>query len=63
KVVSDEFWNLLVSRDIATPDSQPDERTIAFYFKAGELVVIKNSFWTATSYRTAFSYFLAEHAR
>ncbi len=35
---------------------------IGFYFKSGELVEIENANWTTTSYRTAFSHFLAEHA-
>jgi hypothetical protein len=37
-----------------------DPRSIAFFFRAGELVEIANLNRTATSYRTAFSSFLAE---
>jgi hypothetical protein len=37
-----------------------DLRSIAFFFRAGELVEIANLNRTATSYRTAFSSFLAE---
>jgi hypothetical protein len=42
------------------PTRQFDPRSIAFFFQAGELVEIANSNRTATSYRTAFSSFLAE---
>lgn len=35
-------------------------RTVGFYFHRGTLVEIVNDHRTATSYRTAFSHFLAE---
>jgi hypothetical protein len=38
------------------------ERPIAFHFRNGDAVEIVNRNWTATSYRTAFSSFLAERA-
>jgi hypothetical protein len=42
------------------PTRRFDPRSIAFFFRAGELVEIANSNRTATSYRTAFSSFLAQ---
>lgn len=35
-------------------------RPIGFFFQRGALVEVVNANWTATSYRTAFSFFLAE---
>ncbi len=37
-------------------------KPIGFYFHTGQLVEIVNENWSATSYRTAFSHFLAESA-
>jgi hypothetical protein len=37
-------------------------RPIGFYFHTGQVVEIENVHWTTTSYRTAFSHFLARHA-
>jgi hypothetical protein len=37
-------------------------QALAFYFIAGKVVEIENSNWSVSSYRTAFSYFLAERA-
>ena len=37
-------------------------RPIGFYFDTSELVEIENSHWTATSYRTVYSHFLAARA-
>jgi hypothetical protein len=46
----------LVPRDFAFQG-----RPIGFYFDTGQLVEIENIHWTTTSYRTAFSHFLALH--
>ena len=37
-------------------------QAIAFYFISGEVVEIENCNWSVSSYRTAFSHFLAERA-
>jgi hypothetical protein len=37
-------------------------QALAFYFIAGKVVQIENSNWSVSSYRTAFSHFLAERA-
>jgi hypothetical protein len=47
----------LVARDFAFQG-----RPIGFYFHTGQLVEIENVHWTTTSYRTAFSHFLARDA-
>jgi hypothetical protein len=43
------------------PDFAFQRRPIGFYFHADQLVEIENVHWTTTSYRTAFSHFLARH--
>lgn len=50
---------LLRSAGVAPQDFEFQARPIGFYFQQGRLVEIVNSNWTATSYRTAFSHFLA----
>ena len=47
----------LFARDFAF-----QSRPIGFYFHTGHVVEIENVHWTTTSYRTAFSHFLARHA-
>jgi hypothetical protein len=50
---------LLRSAALATADFGFQSKPIGFYFDGGKLVQIVNANRTATSYRTAFSYFLA----
>jgi hypothetical protein len=51
---------LLQGAGMAPPGSAFRSRPIGFYFQAGTMVEIVNDNRTATSYRTAFSHFLAE---
>lgn len=50
---------LLQGAGIAPPGFSFESRPIGFYFQGGKLVEIVNRNRTATSYRTAFSYFLS----
>lgn len=45
---------------VVPPDFAFCSRPIGFFVQSGDLVEIANANWSATSYRTAFSYFLAE---
>ena len=47
---------------VVPPDFAFCSRPIGFFFQSGELVEIANANWSATSYRTAFSYFLARRS-
>jgi len=51
---------LLQRTGVAPPDFDLQSRPIGFYFQNGNLLEIANANRTATSYRTAFSHFLAE---
>ena len=51
---------LLQSAGVATQGFEFQSRPIGFFFQSGRLVEIVNTNRTATSYRTAFSHFLAE---
>ena len=51
---------LLQSAGVAPQNFELRSRPIGFYFQNGTLVEIVNTNRTATSYRTAFSHFLAE---
>jgi hypothetical protein len=51
---------LLQSAGVAPENFEFQSRPIGFFFQRGALVEIANTNRTATSYRTAFSYFLAE---
>lgn len=51
---------LLQSSGKAPQSFDLSSRPIGFFFQDGTFVTIVNANWTATSYRTAFSYFLAE---
>ena len=51
---------LLQSAGITPQGFEFQSRPIGFYFQSGKLIELENANWTATSYRTAFSHFLAE---
>jgi hypothetical protein len=51
---------LLQSAGVAPPRFEFQSRPIGFFFQSGRMVEIVNNNRTATSYRTAFSHFLAE---
>jgi hypothetical protein len=50
---------LLQTARLAPPDLDFDSRPIGFFFAGGRMVQVVNDNRTATSYRTAFSHFLA----
>ena len=52
----------LKAAGMVAQDFRFESTPIGFYFRAGEVVEIVNANWSATSYRTAFSHFLAEPA-
>ena len=49
---------LFKAASLVPPEFKFHDRPIGFYFEARELVEIVNCWWTATSYRTAYSHFL-----
>lgn len=51
---------ILERAGLAPPDFAFQSRPLGFYFQGSALIEIVNAHWSATSYRTAFSHFLAE---
>jgi hypothetical protein len=59
EALSKMWLSLLEEAGLAPPGYDLASRPIGFYFANGKMVEIVNAHRTATSYRTAFSYFLA----
>jgi hypothetical protein len=59
QAVASVILPLFETAGLATRGFAFESHALGFYFDADELVEIKNVHWTATSYRTAFSHFLA----
>ena len=60
KVLETMVISALQRGGIVPPEFTFSSRPIGFFFQSGALVEIVNANWTTTSYRTAFSHFLAE---
>ena len=61
--VAEAFLPQFEAAGLITPGLAFGGRPMGFYFAEGELVIIENAHWSATSYRTAFSHFLSARAR
>jgi hypothetical protein len=53
---------IFVQRGLISPDFKFLTPVVAFYFEDAKVIQIKNTNWSAMSYRTAFSHFLSERA-
>lgn len=62
KTLEEMVVPMLKEVGVTSEDFDLEPRLIGFFFRNGQLVKIMNTNRTATSYRTAFSHFLAESA-
>ncbi len=60
--IKDSVLPIFVQEGLFSPKYEFFAQVIAFYFAGVEVVQIENSNWSASSYRTAISYFLSENA-
>lgn len=62
RTLAKTFLPLFEATGLVAPSFAFEGQPIGFFFEGGELASIENTNWTATSYRTAFSCFLAGRA-